>query len=311
MVFRDLVRMAALSAILSSATTAQAQTKPFSGAAFEINRDRVQTGTLKSCAKGPTYLIPTTYLYVTARTSMSAGGGLGNAGSKARVYIDGLTKSGIQNLAAKIQNDIVGQMRAAGYTVLTYDDVKADVADKGRMPVNERYGMPTHGARAFPNTEFFVATPIDEQAIDYGIMGAHSNYLKASARTGATLLLPEIWLTLPQLGASASKSEGLTWKSSSASISFDPSMHLASATVMGQNAKGGWCSIIVPEHGGRLAAPVAGQFKELGVVEDKYGDWATKRGDFTFVVDTNAFETGAMAVGHSLGKLMVDSMAGK
>jgi hypothetical protein len=271
----------------------------------------VVLGGIKSCAKGTTYLIPTLYLHVTARNTQHAGGGLGNAGSKARVFVQGPGKAGLQALAAQIHADIVGQMRAAGFTILTFDDVKADLADKARMASNPRYGMPTHGARAFPGIDFVVVTPNDEQAVDYGMMGPSANFGKAATHVNATLLLPEIFLTLPQLGASASSSQGLTWRSSEAKISFDPAMHLGGANVYGSTAKGAWCSILVPEHGGRLAAPVAGEFREIGVVRDDYGDWSTKRGDFTFVVDDAAFRTGALAVGHSLGRLITDAMSGR
>jgi hypothetical protein len=296
-------------AALGSATVAQGQA--FSGAGFEINRDRVRLGTIGSCARGTTYLIPTLYLHVTARNTLHAGGGMGNAGAKARVFVQGPDKAELQALAARIHADIVGQMRAAGFTVLTFDDVKADLADKARMASNPRYGMPTHGQRAFPGIDFVVVTPNDEQALDYGMMGPQANYVKASQHSGATLLLPEIFLTMPQLGASASTNQALTWRSSEAKISFDPAMHLGGANVYGQTAKGAWCSILVPEHGARFPAPVAGEFREIGVARDDYGDWSTKRGDFTFVVDDAAFRTGTLAVGHSLGRLITDAMSGR
>lgn len=143
----------------------------FMGAAFEINRDRVRFGAIGSCVKSTTYLVPTTYLYIAARTRVGAGGTLGKAGVRAAVYTDGLTRSGIQQLAAQMQNEIVGQLRAAGHTVLTFDDVRSDVADKSRMENNPRYGMPTKTMRQFPGLDFFVAVPSDEQAVDYGTWG--------------------------------------------------------------------------------------------------------------------------------------------
>ena len=287
--------------------TGVAQAQDFSGASFEINRDRVRMGTIKTCAKSTAFLIPTTYLYVSVRNKLSAGGGLGNAKAKARVFIQGLDKAELQGLAASIGNDIVARLRGAGYTVLTFDDVRADVADKGRMAANPRYGMPTHDARMFPGMDFVVATPSDEQTLDYGLTGPAANFGKASQRTGATLLLPEVYLTMPQLGASASR----TFEGTHASISFDPAMHLAGATIYGATAKGGWCSISVPEHGVRVPAAVAGDFQELSVSEETLGDeWSTKRGDYAFVVDDRAFQTGVHAVGRTLASLVVDSMTG-
>ena len=283
----------------------------FSGASFEINRPRVQFGTMGSCAKGTTYLVPTTYLYIAARTKVGAGGTLGKVGMRATAYTDGLTKSGIQQLAAQMHNEIVSQLRAAGYTVLTFDDVRADVADKGRMPVNPRYGMPTKDMRQFPGVDFFVATPSDEQAVDFGMMGPQANYSRAAQRTGATLLMPQVWLTLPQLSATASNAEGFTWRSSKAGITGSPAMKLAGAWVNGLTAKGAWCSITVPEHGMRLPAPVAGTFSELGTSTDDYGEWSVKRGDWSFQVDDAAFRSGALLVGRSFGKLIADAMAGR
>lgn len=307
MKFRQAICAASLLLLVGAAPPPQ----QFMGANFEINRDRVQFGTIGSCAKGTTYLVPTTYLYIAARTKTGAGGTLGKVGVRATVYTDGLTKSGVQQIAAQMQNEIVSQLRAAGHTVLTYDDVRADVADKSRMEVNPRYGMPTKSMRQFPGIDFFVATPSDEQAIDYGMMGPQSNFAKAAQRSGATLLFPQVWLTLPQIYATASNSEGMTWRSSQAGVGGNPSMHLAGAWINGLTAKGAWCSITVPDHGSRLPAPVAGTFQELGNTTADYGEWSVKRGDWNFVVDDNAFRTGAQAVGRSLGKLVTDTMEGR
>lgn len=308
--------IAAAGALLASdaavSKSAPVPAQDFNNGNFEINRDRVQLGTIKTCAKNTAYLVPTTYLYVTARTKLSAGGGLGNAKSKARVFIDGPTKQELQQLSGDITNEIVSELRASGYTVLTWDDVKGDVADKERWPTNPKYGMPTHDARAFPGTDFYVAAPSDEQALSYGLTGPAANFGKAAARTGATLLLSEIYVTLPQLGAQANVTKTETWKSSSSNITFDPAMHLAGAYVYGSTAKGGWCSIAVPEHGGRLLATDTGEFQELGIKEDKFGEeWSVKSGDFTFEVNDPAFRTGVLAGGRSLAHLIVDSMNGK
>lgn len=88
-------------------------------------------------------------------------------------------------------------------------------------------------------------------------------------------------------------------------------MHLAGAWINDLTAKGAWCSIIVPEHGDRLPAPVAGTFQQLGTSTDDYGEWSVKRGDWSFVVDDAAFRTGAQAVGRSFGKLVTDAMEGR
>jgi len=304
MKLRDVAFAAGMAGALFLGSAAQAQ--DFSNGSFEINRDRVRLGTMGTCAKSTTFLVPTVYLYVSAREKLTAGGGLGNAGVRARVFTQGPNKKQLQALAGQLQSELVGQLRAAGYTVLTFDDVRDDVSTKERWTLNPRYGMPTHDARAFPGIDFVLATPTDEQAISYGLTGPTGPWAEATKRTGATLLLPEFYFTMPQMGASFTHN----LQGTHANIRFDPAMHLAGINVYGATAKGGWCSISVPEHGVRVPASVAGDLQELSVVDDG-DDWGTKRGDFAFAVDEDAFETGIRATGRSLARLTVDALKGK
>jgi hypothetical protein len=298
--------------MLATPTSAELQSAAqFGNGNFQINRERVRLGSMGTCQKSTTFLVPTVYLHVTARTKISASNGIRGVSAKARVFIDGPTKRELQSLAGQIQNQIVSQLRGAGYTVLTFADVREDVAGKARMEANPRFGLPTHGARAFPGTDFEVAAPSDEQTLDYGMSGPGAAFTAASKRTGATLLVPEIFFTMPQLGASANVSESALWRSSSASISYDPAMHLAGANVYGGTPKGGWCSILVPEHGQRVPASVAGQIREISSVENQYGDWNHQSGDYVFVVNDRAFQTGVLATGRTLSSLIVDSLQGK
>lgn len=304
MKLRDLAFAAGMVGALVLGGAARAQS--FSDGSFEINRERVRFGTMGTCAKSTTFLVPTVYLYVSAREKLTAGGGLGNAGVKARVFTEGPSKAQLQALAGQVQDEIVGQLRAAGYTVLTYDDVRTDVAGKERWQPNPRYGMPTHDARAFPGVDFVLATPSDEQAISYGLTGQTGPWGEATKRTGATLLLPELYFTMPQMGGQFTH----TLEGTHANIHFDPAMHLAGANIFGATPKGGWCSILVPEHGVRVPATVAGDLEELRVVDDG-DDWGTKRGDYAFQVDESAFETGIRATARSLARLTVDTLKGR
>lgn len=304
MKLRDVAFAAGMAGALFLGSAAQAQ--DFSNGSFEINRDRVRLGTMGTCAKSTAFLVPTVYMYVSAREKLTAGGGLGNAGVKARVFTQGPNKRQLQALAGQLQSELVGQLRAAGYTVLTFDDVRGDVSAKDHFAPNPRYGMPTHDARAFPGIDFVLATPTDEQAISYGLTGPTGPWGEATKRTGATLLLPEFYFTMPQMGASFTHN----LQGTHANIRFDPAMHLAGINVYGATAKGGWCSISVPEHGVRVPASVAGDLQELSVVDDG-DDWGTKRGDYAFMVDEAAFETGIRATGRSLARLTVDALRGR
>jgi hypothetical protein len=117
MKIRALAFAAGMAGALFLGSAAQAQ--PFSNASFETNRDRIRLGTIGTCAKTGTFLIPTTYVYIAAREKLTAGGGLGNAGVKARVFIQGPGKQQLQAMARAVQDQLIGDLRAAGYTVLT------------------------------------------------------------------------------------------------------------------------------------------------------------------------------------------------
>lgn len=300
------------SILVAAVTGAQAQPDPkFTGARFDINRDRAKASDIGRCAKAQPFLVPTLYLYTSARVKVSAGGGLNNASAKARVYVDLPEKPELQRMAGVFQDQIVGQLRAAGYQVLTWDDIKGDVTDKARMKINPRYGMPTKDFRNFPGVDFVVATPSDDQALDYGMFGPTRNFDKATARTGATQLVTEVYLIAPDMSASASKSQGLTYKNSSAKINYLPSLHIGAIMMYGITAKGAWCSLGVQEMGWRPLALPAGEIRQVSRDTTSYGDWATLSSDYTFVVDEPAMRIGVDAAARSLGRLVTDTMQGR
>ncbi|MCU1349164.1 MAG: hypothetical protein JWO56_2194, partial [Acidobacteria bacterium] len=138
---------------------------------FEINQDRVKVTSFGgNLGSSKTYLIPAVNLVISAQGSVWAKSG--GAKAHGKYYVDGLKKDLLQGLASKIQDDLITRMRAAGYTVLTYDDVKAepDVASHGRNRPDARFGLPTTGGLGMPVT-FVVAAPTDEQAFDAPIQG--------------------------------------------------------------------------------------------------------------------------------------------
>ena len=127
--------------LVSIAATASAQSPAMKP--FEINMDRVKISNFGGNFGGSkTYLIPTVNLVVSARGSVWAKSG--GAKAHGKYYVDGLSKPLLQELARKIQDDLVSRMRAAGYTVLTYEDVKAepDIAGHSRNRPDEKYCRP-------------------------------------------------------------------------------------------------------------------------------------------------------------------------
>ena len=126
---------------------------------FEINMDRVEIAHKSEFAESKTYFIPTVYLRIAAKSTTSIRNG--NASAKMRIFTEGLDKAMLQGLAKKVYDDLVAKVRAAGYTVLTYDDLKADLAGVDRMKPNPKFGYPTKFFTVGSPIDFAIVTPSD------------------------------------------------------------------------------------------------------------------------------------------------------
>jgi hypothetical protein len=144
--------------------------------------------------------------------------------AKGKFMVAGLEKSYVQGLAKELQDDLVARLRAAGHTVLTYDDIKDDpeVVKMGRFKPDEGYGVPTDSPRGMSNT-YVVAFPSDEQAIDPPFQGYGWGFRKVSAARDVIVLVPEYRVDAPLLGGS--KRHGLSSRGASVSISPDMTVH--------------------------------------------------------------------------------------
>lgn len=281
------------------------QSQDFSGPAFQINRDRVTMNFASACSKSQTVIVPTVYINIEARNSTTARGGSvidGGMRLKSRVFVEGMDQAWLQGMARAIQDDLVAQLRAAGKTVLTWDDVKDSVAGAARMADNPKFGLPTHNSRFAKDVDFVSVSPSSEQALDYGTTGPAGLFHAAASDNNAEVLVPEIWLTMPQVGSQFTSN----WSGMEGSITFDPSMRLFAANLYSEGPKGSGCLIVVPEHGGRIPAPVAGHMVKLAEDLDNWGDYRRSAADFAFTVDRDAVQTGTMAVGKSFNKLITD-----
>jgi hypothetical protein len=269
---------------------------------FEINMARVKVSSFGgNIGASKTYLVPSVNLVVSAMGSVwSKSGG---AKAHGKYYVDGLKKDLLQDLATKIQDDLVTRLRAAGYTVLTYDDVKGepDVASRGRNKADPRFGLPTTGGLGMPVT-FVVATPTDAQAFDAPIQGHAWPFRGMAKAKDLVVLVPEIRFTVPQMFGETDSG----YKRDSAGIATDPAMILEGATVSAVNPKGGQPAIQIQRHGTRLAAEVAGTIRKVS--EDKTtvsGSWETTSGDFIMTLDPTAFSDGILRVGYAVNALIV------
>ena len=264
---------------------------------FEINMDRVEIGHKSEFAESKTYFIPTVYLRIAAKSTTSIRNK--NASAKMRIFTEGLDKAMLQGLAKKVYDDLVAKVRAAGYTVLTYDDLKADLAGVDRMKPNPKFGYPTKFFAVGSPIDFAIVTPSDEQTIDWGSAWPSSPYKAIAKGKNVVVLVPEIYFNLPTVwGTKASDS-----MFDKAGVNFAPSMKLFSGMVWGLPPKLGGPSIIVREHGNRLAAEVAGSMRKVAEQNNKYGDWSQAIGDYDFVIDPAAFSAGVLRVCYALNDL--------
>ena len=166
---------------------------------FDINMDRVKVSTFGGNFAGTkTYLVPTYTIHASVLGSVWAKKGGANA--HGMYYVSGLDKAFLQDLATKLQDDLVKKLRGGGYTVLTYADVKGepDVTGHSLMKVDDRFGLPSGGGFGAPVT-FLIADPSDAQSFDVPVQGP-GWWLRGIAKAkDLTVIVPDLTFTTPQM----------------------------------------------------------------------------------------------------------------
>lgn len=285
------------SAIATSAGAQSPSMKP-----FEVNMDRVKVTSFGgNFGTTNIYLIPMVRLRVSVLGSVWAKSG--GARAHGKYFVSGIDHDSMQTLARKVQDDLVTKMRAASYTVLTYDDIKSDAEVSGMSAdkIDSRYGLPTSGGLGMPVT-FVDATPTDAQAFSKPIQGPAWPFRGISKTRNLTVIVPELTFTTPQMFGQAETSA----YTDKAGISTDPALILESAAVYGVNPKGGGPAILVQRHGKRTAADVAGKITKFGEDSTHVAhvlDWTS--GDFVMDLDKPVFTDGILRVGFAMNDLIV------
>ena len=269
---------------------------------FEINMDRVRVSTFGGNFGGTdTYLIPTLRLRLSVQGSVWAQ--KGGAKTHGKYYVIGADHDVMQDLATKLQNDLVTKMRAAGYKVLTYDDVKSepDVAGQSLNRVDARYGFPTSGGLGMPVT-FIDVTPTDAQAWSSPAAGPAWPFRGLAKAKNLTVIIPELTFTTPQMFAKTEHG----WLEDKAGISMDPTMIFEGAMVVGLTPKGGGPAIQVQQHGKRTASDAPGKIikaNEYKMHVQHIEDFSSA--DFIMDLDKDAFSDGILRVGFALNDVIV------
>jgi len=286
----------ALGALLVASFASRAGAQPVPP--FDINLDRTEINRRGDFAASKTYFIPTVYLRVTARTQTQITNE--GASAKAKIYIDGLDKAVFQGLAKNIYDDLVTKVRAAGHTVLTYDDLKGDMTAMPRMTPNEKFGFPIKWSDGGVGIDFAIVAPSDEQVFDYGVTGLTFGYRDIAKSKNVVVLVPDIYFTLTEVAGK--KSSDIWGKSVDLNILPSMRLHWGMVYALPPSMAGG--DIRIKEHGKRLAAEVAGSVKKVSETSLRGG--AT--GDFTFTLDPVAVSTGVLRVGYAINDLTVNTI---
>lgn len=181
-----------------------------------------------------TVMVPTAYVTLLAggRATASKQSGLfqrGNASAlaSANFRVAGIDKAFAQSLAQLAYDDFVGKLRAAGYTVLTYADVRERefMRNAQREKGDGALGLPT---KSEGGHTYVTAAPTDDQHFRSGFAGGvFAEFLQGgkSLVTDATLIIPQYTITAPQIWGESSRG----YASVSAEIKTAPGMNLTFA----------------------------------------------------------------------------------
>lgn len=276
-------------------------------APFELNMDRVKITDPKGLA-APTYFVPGVNLVVSCSGTVWAQSKKGgaNAQAKGKFYVSGLEKSLLQDLARKLQEDLVAKLRATGAAVLTYEDLKDDpvVAAHGRRSPDAKWGLPT--SSGFSNLTFVTAAPTDAQAFEHGMGASAAFWLHSLAKEKKLIvILPEITFTVPQMWGEVDAG----YKRDAAGIAVNSVMLLHGAAINISNPQNSFTNIQVQTHGQRHAADVAGTVKKLSEdITHFSSSWGRSSSDWVMLLDAQAFSDGVLRVGYAIDTMIADQV---
>lgn len=298
---------------------------------FEIKLEKSRT---KNFGASPTILVPTVYLklpvagkvFVAKQGGFLSGLGGGNANSakaRANYAVSGLDKEFAQKLAAKVQENFVAELKAAGYLVKTYDDLKAGGAfEEAKLEkVDETWGLPTE-KDASGNTVFVIATPSDSQNFKGGLAGGmFAPFMRRGKSTlgEGTIVIPTYVIAAPQAWGET----GGGYRRISAKVNVAPGMNLTWASVALLTEKGGWGDVRLKEQIINVGENV-GELTEqdttdragnavsaaLSVLSGS-GRISSKSGFYQLNIDRVAYETGLLrgvgAFNAEVGKVVAEA----
>jgi hypothetical protein len=291
---RALIMTTALAILASTTTPAQAQNT-------SIPADIVDVAKGDLFNSSTTYLVPAAHLFVTANGNLWVR--QGSAQAKGRYFVEGLSKALLQGLAMQIQTDLITKLRAAGFTVLTFDDIKGE-PDVLKRDLREPDDNPKYGGMAVwrhgsGRAWYVVNTPTDAQLLKPVLQGPHWGLRNVTKEKNALLLVPEYYFDLPQM--IGEKEAG--YKRDKAGINVTEALQLEHAIVWLLSAKGGGGT--VQTKGAVTFADSVGKVTAGEETKLNFGSWKKTVGDFDMTIDPTTFSAGILRGGYAFNDVIV------
>lgn len=295
-------------AFAATAGSAFAQDTKSSSSLMPVSIDNNNGKAIKA---GTTIIIPTTVAYISIDGSLFVvNQKKGTAQAKAEFSVAGLDKAYLQELAGKVQADLVSRLKSAGFTVQLNDEIKghAEMAGKEMLKVDEDFGMPTKDQN---KVNFAIATPNDAQTYKPPMQGYAYGFRKLAKETGSIVMIPEYVFNAPQMWGEKGHS--------SAKVNMAPGMNLTWATINFINGKQAIGQFLLKdqlintsEKVGELA--LLDQDKSsFGGALGGFGAGRIKKnkGSYELVVDKAAFEAGVMRGAMSYHEAVIAQIKGE
>lgn len=170
--------------------------------------------------------------------STLGGGSANSVKASAKYKVVGLDKTLAQSIAKQAYDDFVKRMRDAGYTVLTYDDIKdrdyvREAARYSAKDVDAEWGLPVESP-VNTSDKYLIATPGDDMQFKIGFTGVFAEFMKRGKPKfeDATVVIPQYTIVAPQVWGETDSG----YNRISAGINTAPGMNLqyANASWMGK-----------------------------------------------------------------------------
>jgi hypothetical protein len=215
---RSIFKSAVISLVLfSSVANAAIETKGIP--TFTDSKKEITHFNTKFFKGAKRIIIPTATVKVSVAGAVggtvSRGGNVAKA--KAKFVVTGADKTYLQAISKKAYEDAVAKFRAAGWEVLTFDDVKSepDVTNLAKFDNDEKWAMPLDREGGLT---YAIAFPSDEMNMKGGFTGLHAALRGLAKEKEAVVFIPSYTLITPQFWVETSRG----YKSSSIGVNNAP-----------------------------------------------------------------------------------------